>query len=105
GAGVILISGHIGAWEMGWLTMTHCGYPVSAVYRPQRRSELTGYLDQMRRWHGLHLIPESAPLECLAALRGGRILLLCVDVKPHQGGLMVPFFGHPRPEEHTSELQ
>ena len=38
---------------------------------------------------------EAALRRRIAALRGGRILVLCVDVKPHQGGVVVPFFGHP----------
>jgi Kdo2-lipid IVA lauroyltransferase/acyltransferase len=95
GRGAILITGHMGNWELAGAALAHRGYRLSVVSQAQRNAVLEEYLVRMRARHGIRLIAHDAPLDCVKSLRQGRVLVLMIDQLDFRSGLLVPFFDHP----------
>jgi KDO2-lipid IV(A) lauroyltransferase len=95
GEGVILVSGHLGNWEIGAAYMAARGLDVSAVVRRMSNPLFDGYINRARRRLGWNVIYDAdAPRQVPRAIRAGHVVPLLAD----QGvkGLsstFVPFFG------------
>lgn len=98
GKGVILVTAHMGNWEASGAVAAALGYPVKAVSRMQGQGEVESYLQSMRTRHGLGLIADTSPLDCLKALRRNQVLALMIDGRARKSaGVQVPFLGSPFP--------
>lgn len=94
--GLIVLSPHIGAWELAGLYLAHQG-PTAIFYKPQR------YLDDLilaaRRRGGAELAPITAKgIRILVqALERGHYVGILPDQEPKadKGALFAPFFGIP----------
>ncbi len=95
GHGAIVISGHLGNWEIGGTALCRRGYPMTVVSQPQRHSLFQDYLAELRLRHGMALIPLTSLRDCFTTLRENRALALMIDQRVRKGGVIVPFFGHP----------
>jgi KDO2-lipid IV(A) lauroyltransferase len=95
GRGVIVIGGHLGNWEIGGAGLAQRGFPLSVVSQPQRNSMLQDYLATARQRLGVEMIPRSSLRDCFARLKANGLLVLMIDQRVREGGLLVPFFGHP----------
>ncbi len=97
GEGVILVSGHIGSWELTALGLKACGIPVYVVAARQRNPFLLRRARALRKRLGMRLIDRDERAERLAraALRSGRLLALMADQDARDSGEFVDFFGHP----------
>ena len=94
GEGVILLTGHLGNWEMAGAGLAALGFPIDAVVKgmANRRFELD--LFAMRERYGVRVIEMSnAPKEVLRSLGRGRIVALLGDQNAHRYGVFLPFFG------------
>ena len=82
GKGLIVLTMHLGNWEMGLAHLAGMGRPVSVVLRPED-SEAAPYEDEARRRAGVRIVPagESAwnGLDLLLALRRGEIVAIQGD--------------------------
>ena len=97
GRGVVLLSPHVGAWELVgmYLSLRH---PLNAIYRPPRLRELHDTLLAGRQRFGARLVPAGfhAVRTLLGGLRRNEICAILPDQDPGRGGgVMVPFFGVP----------
>jgi KDO2-lipid IV(A) lauroyltransferase len=96
GKGVLLITGHYGNWEMMGPRLARAGYQVNAVSRTADDPGLERMIEAIRTRSGLRQIPRRlAAREGLAALRRNEILAILMDQNAAEGGVFVPFFGHP----------
>lgn len=97
GKGVILLSPHLGAWElMGWYGSVY--YPVTSLYRPPRVGSIAGFMKQARERAGARLVPTdvSGVRALFKALRRNEIVGILPDQYPgKKSGVVAPFFGHP----------
>ena len=95
GKGVILVTGHIGSWEvMGrWLaTVKHL--PVTVVAKQPRDAAFARYVRKMREGAGFAVLDRGDSVrDLLRALRGGGVVLLLSD--QNSGDIFLPFFGVP----------
>ncbi len=57
GRGVVLITAHLGNWELASAVFTALGRRVSAVFFPQRVGKINELFQKHRTRRGLHLIP------------------------------------------------
>jgi KDO2-lipid IV(A) lauroyltransferase len=95
GRGMILVSGHVGNWELGGSWMAARGLSVAGVARRQRNPLFERYISQTRTSLGIRIIHESDAVKAAPRhLRDGGTLGLLAD----QGALglastYVPFFG------------
>ncbi len=97
-APAIVVTGHIGNWEVLGLGTAVMGAPMVAVANELGNSEITRLLTSLREKTGQRIVPrDGAVRHIVKALRGtGRIaLLLDQNTPPHEGGMFVPFMGVP----------
>jgi KDO2-lipid IV(A) lauroyltransferase len=100
GSGAILISAHLGNWEMGPLFIA-CYFqePMVVVARPVRPDPLNRWLQGGRaRFGNTVLYKKGAVPKAVRLLREGKLLALLIDQGVTRAeGLDVTFFYHPVP--------
>ncbi|MBK8130135.1 MAG: lysophospholipid acyltransferase family protein [bacterium] len=94
GQGGIVVSGHLGNWEVIGAACARLGYPVSFVVTTQRNKLVEAWLDNLRRDAGVEIIPRKQAIKgVLNALKRNRIVAILIDQDAHEDGVFVPFFG------------
>jgi Kdo2-lipid IVA lauroyltransferase/acyltransferase len=94
GRGVILLTGHMGNWEIGGAALAVRGVPVDAVVRSQNNPLFDARIVETREALGVRLIKREVSTRLvLESLRKGRMVGLAADQNVLQGGVFVPFFG------------
>jgi Kdo2-lipid IVA lauroyltransferase/acyltransferase len=95
GKGLIIVTGHLGNWELGGAYIAARGLPIDAVARHMANPLFDRYLTGTRQRIGMNVVhDEDAVRRVPRALRGGRAVAFLVD----QGAVglastWVPFFG------------
>jgi KDO2-lipid IV(A) lauroyltransferase len=96
GKGLILLTGHMGNWELLAAYMTFKGYPLHVIAAPLYDSRLDKLLVENRRHFGAQVIARgpSATRKILQALRKNEIIgiLIDQDSKTYEG-VFVDFMG------------
>ncbi len=99
GKGIVLVTGHLGHWELGGLTLASRGVPMSVVTLPEPSEALMRWRSAARRTLGIGTIAvgpghDFAFVEMMRTLRDNACLAMLVD-RPHPGtGTRVRQFGH-----------
>jgi len=92
--GMVLVGGPFGKWELGAASVGAQGYPVDAIYQPQRNPLFNDSITAARERMGLHLLDRrTASKTALEKLRAGRIVAFVADQNAGRSGVFVPFFG------------
>jgi KDO2-lipid IV(A) lauroyltransferase len=96
--GVIILTPHLGAWELTslFLTMMKTDQSLTALYRPQQSQALDTFILNARQRTGAHLVPTSARgVKALYhALKDKQRIGILPDQDPgNNGGVFAPFFG------------
>lgn len=96
GRGVIVLSPHLGAWELAGLYLASQG-PTTSMYRPQ--GELDELILQARQRNGARLVPANAKgiRQMLLGLREGEYVGILPDQEPKsdKAATFAPLFGVP----------
>lgn len=95
--GVILFTGHLGAWELSSFALSCFGYPLSFLVRHLDNSKIERLIEQIRTRFGNHTIDKCAAVRpMLRVLSAGGTIGLLIDVNMLSGeGVFVDFFGTP----------
>ena len=96
GTGAIVVTGHIGNWELLGAYFARKGVPIAAVARRLNDSRLNQLLVDFRASNGVHTIQresQSAGRELLRILKQRGILALLIDQDMKAQSVSVPFFG------------
>jgi len=94
GKGAILLTGHLGNWEIVGARLAAEGYPVVAIARAQRDSTVTDYILRTRQATGMKIYHrESAVRASLTALRSNELVGVLIDQNAGAEGVFVDFFG------------
>jgi len=90
----LLITGHVGNWEvLGYLLAT-LGYRIDAIARPLDNPLINDWLLEIRERQGLRIITKfQATDRMLEVLSSGGTLGFIADQNAGPKGLFVPFFG------------
>jgi KDO2-lipid IV(A) lauroyltransferase len=97
GRGVILFTGHLGAWELSSFALSALGYPLSFLVRRIDNPRVEQMIEKTRTRFGNRSIDKRAAMRpMLRTLRAGGTLGTLVDLntQPHEG-IFVDFFGIP----------
>jgi KDO2-lipid IV(A) lauroyltransferase len=97
GRGVILFTGHLGAWELSSFALSAFGYPLSFLVRRIDNPFVEQMIEKTRTRFGNRSIDKRAAMRpMLRTLRAGGTLGTLVDLntQPHEG-IFVDFFGIP----------
>jgi KDO2-lipid IV(A) lauroyltransferase len=80
GRGVVLVSGHLGNWELGGAVLAGMGYTVNAVALKQPSQRVNDFFSKYRRRRGLRILPLGGALRGLvAALHRQECVALLAD--------------------------
>jgi KDO2-lipid IV(A) lauroyltransferase len=99
GKGVVVVTGHIGAWELFARRIAELGLPCGTVAKEAQDPRLTALLREGRERSGLRLFWRGAPMSAREVLRfltrEGGVLGILIDQDTRVAGHFVPFFGRP----------
>ncbi|HQT97551.1 MAG: hypothetical protein B7Z62_06340 [Deltaproteobacteria bacterium 37-65-8] len=97
GKGVILVTGHIGNWELGALFFGRLGFKINVVTIPEGKERIDSIRGAYRMRQDIHtIVVDGSPfssLEIVAALRRGEIVAMLVDRWEGTDGVPAKFFG------------
>jgi len=94
GKGVIILSAHIGNWEMGGFVMSQMRQPMAAVALTHRNRQIDDFFKRQRMHGKMVPIEIGASLrECYRTLRSNGILALLGDRDFSANGMKTKFFG------------
>jgi KDO2-lipid IV(A) lauroyltransferase len=94
--GVVLLTGHLGNWEMGGAAIAAHGVPLDVIGKGMSNRLFERDLFDMRGHLGMRVIPMGeAAREAPRALAAGRVVAVLGDQQAHRGGVIAPFFGRP----------
>jgi KDO2-lipid IV(A) lauroyltransferase len=96
GRGVVVATGHIGAWELFARRIAALGIPCGTVAKEAHDPRLTQLLKDAREKAGVKVFWRGAPLsarEILRFLKSGGLLGILIDQDTKVAGHFVPFFG------------
>jgi KDO2-lipid IV(A) lauroyltransferase len=96
GCGAIILSAHLGNWELGGAILSRMGFPLTVVALPHNHRRINDFFNSQREFFGNRVVsPRSAVRECTKALKDNRMIALIADRDFSGTGVMMPFFGHP----------
>lgn len=94
GQGVVLISGHLGSWEIGGAALAARGIPMDVIAHPQRNPFVERYLGEIRERLDLSVIVKNEAARLVPrSLAAGRTVTFVADQNLQQRGVFVDFFG------------
>lgn len=104
GSGAILISPHLGTWELGGLGLADLGYRVNVLTYREPDEQVNEQRRRIREERGIGVIyvdrDDTSPLaiiEAVNALRRNEIVCLIGDRDGSSNTVTVPFFDRPTP--------
>jgi KDO2-lipid IV(A) lauroyltransferase len=96
GHGVIVITGHIGCWELLPAYFAAIGYTANVVGRRMKVERLNRRLVDVRRKLGVTTLDrDDNPRPMFELLGRGEVLGVLIDQHTRVAGTWVPFFGRP----------
>ena len=95
GKPAVLVTGHVGNWEVLGFIMAVLGYSMHALYRPLDNPFLNQWLVSVRQQRGLQLVSKWKAADRMKdVLAEGGSLGFIADQDAGERGIFVPFFGH-----------
>ncbi len=89
----LLLTGHVGNWEVLGYTVALLGFPAHALYRPLDMRPLDAWVRQTRQRRGLTLVDKFGAVRKLPTLiRQGAPIAFVADQNGGDRGVMVPYF-------------
>lgn len=96
GQGVILVSAHLGNWELGGMALAMLGYNISGVAWTHKNKKINDLFIEYRRSKGLKIIPlGKTASKVIAALKNNEIVgfIADIDFLNPQRGVKLNVFG------------
>jgi len=97
GKGGIILSSHIGNWELGGVVVGVLGYDISAVAMNHSHSKINSFFIKQREAKGLKVIKMGSVMKsCISVLsKKNGLLALIGDRDFNNNGIIMDFFGMP----------
>jgi len=96
GKGAIIVSAHLGNWELGGVVVALLGYPFWIVALPHKYRKVNDFFNFQRGSKGINVIPLGrAARQSLDILKKNRVLALAGDRDFSGKGIVSDFFGRP----------
>lgn len=95
GNGVLIVTGHLGSWELSSFWHSLRGYPMTMVIRRLDNPRVDRMVNDIRCLHGNHVVhKDDFARGLLSAMKRGETvgILMDTNMTPPQG-VFVPFFG------------
>jgi KDO2-lipid IV(A) lauroyltransferase len=93
GRGALLVTGHVGNWEMFGALLAQHGIPLTTVARPIDNPLVDAEITRLRARYGQKLLFKNGALaKVVAALARGDAVALATDQHAGRRGMRIPFF-------------
>jgi len=95
GRGVLVLTGHLGSWELLADAAGMLGYPINVVYRPMDFNPLDKFFERFRTRSGARLFSKAhAMRKILRSLKDNELVGILLDQNSgRRAGVFVDFFG------------
>lgn len=95
---MLILSGHIGSWEIMAARLAAVGYPLTLLVGPQRNRRVQEMFTRFRARHGVQVLVRGTDLrQIFKALKAGRVVATLGDQDAGRNGWFVDFLGGPHP--------
>lgn len=92
--GGILLTAHVGNWELGGVVMGMLGYPIVAVALPHKERPVNDLFNRQREMRGVKIVQTGGTIrKCIEALRENKIVALLADRDFGMRGEPLDFLG------------
>lgn len=96
GRGVIVLTAHLGNWELGGVVIALSGYPFWVVAQPHKHKKVNEFFNFQRESKGIRVIPLGRAVRaCLNLLEENKMVALVGDRDFTESGVELDFFGKP----------
>ena len=97
GRGVLILTGHVGNWDLLGMFTGRRGYPLTIISKEIRPAGVNAMWMRMRREFGVSIVPaHNSYRDCLRVLKHNELLGFILDQnRPMEQGIFVDFFGRP----------
>jgi KDO2-lipid IV(A) lauroyltransferase len=96
GKGVVVLSAHLGNWELGSAIVAILGYPFYVVALPHKNKKVDAFFNEQREGKGIKVVPLGRAVRtCLNALKENKMIGLVADRDFTEKGIIIDFFGKP----------
>ena len=94
--GIIIITSHLGNWELEGAVTCSLGIPLNAVYFQQNNFLADSFFNKIRKKAGIKLINKKFVFRrTLEALKSNELVAFLSDQDAGKNGIFVDFFGRP----------
>ena len=94
GKGGIIVTAHLGNWELGAVMLSVLGYPLIAIALPHKERPVNDLFNYQRETKGVHVVPSNGALRyCIEQLRGNKLVALVADRDFSANGVIMDFLG------------
>ncbi len=94
GRGGIIMTAHIGNWELGASVLSHLGFPVMAVALPHQQRDVNDFFNRQRESQGNIVVQSNVAVKrCVKRLRDNKLVALVADRDFTENGEELDFFG------------
>jgi len=94
GKGVVMLSGHLGNWELMGKALTLKGYSLNVMVRRQKNLLVERLIENQRRESKFKTLSHTiAPKEFLKLLKNNEIVCMIADQDGGENGVFIDFFG------------
>jgi len=95
GRGVLILTGHMGNWELLQVISALSRHPANIVYRPLDSKLLNRFFEDLRSRFGAGLLPyKKSMLRIMRRLRRNQCVAMLMDQSvSYRNGVFTPFFG------------
>ncbi|MDD5108943.1 MAG: lysophospholipid acyltransferase family protein [Candidatus Omnitrophica bacterium] len=96
GKGAIVLTAHLGNWELGGVVIAQLKYPFWVVALPHKNKKVNGFFDTQRNGKGVKVIAMGkAVRSCISEIRNNHMVALVGDRDFTEKGIVIDFFGKP----------
>ena len=96
GKGVVVLTAHLGNWELGGVVIAQLGYPFWAVALPHKSKKVNAFFDAQRNSKGVKVIAMGkAVRSCISEIKNNHMVALVGDRDFTEKGIVIDFFGLP----------
>lgn len=80
GKGGVLLTAHIGNWELGGVVISMLGYPVVAIALPHKERPVNDLFNHQREARGIKIVQTNGSMrKCIEALSENKIVAILAD--------------------------
>ncbi len=92
GKGGLLVSAHLGNWEMAGAVLSMMGYPLSVVALTHQDPRVNAIFNNQREYFGITVIPPTVAVRrCLDFLKNNKLVAIIADRDFTSTGIRMPF--------------